>query len=476
MKKPKYLIYIGLVTIMGVLQVLNTPVYAADAGYDWSSGYKFRTDPKAKAPDDGSMDSEGFFKNLPIKGGALINGGYVEMQSTFAVDQSNWNDTYPVCRSGDLQERCSVDGEVITGMVNFTYTCSGDVSYQLNTDVSSKSVVGGDTMYGAWALLQNFLPDYVKGDCGSAGRCFVGNAIILDTKAQKEDNMGRYMGLGLKMLVEGPGDVFYMDQIRGLTQPSTYGGYKLNEPYLVGYMVSGTTNLVGCDGKLFEQLLGSTYQHVIDNMYPGAEEVFKTSVLPQLEANPVLMEAYAAGEAASNGTVPCEILAGIHWNEGGNSPNIPIWDPAKGFQGGSLLTDGEYAGSSLGSRIKQYGWDNKSVLGWSNILSEYNGFGNLNCMDPGTEAYNCFGPTVPTRWRQGGKCDSYQKFDDSPYAMSWLDGRHADMDLIFMRDGGSGNIDPCYAFRDFSGTLGPFPRESPGALAIAYLVHKYYKP
>ncbi len=211
---------------------------ALDEKYDWASGYKIRS--------SDSMDSVNYFKNQVISGGGLQNN--VNLLSTWPVTQEktgprSWNATYPQCRTQTNNlPACTAAcvATVCNADINFNYTCSGDVSYDLQISQDANNLVGGDTMYGAWSMLFSYFPPVLDSkSCSQFGRCFVGNAFILDTKAQKEESVGRLWGLGVKELVEGPGDVFYFDQVRAMTQPPKDTGSGFNNPYLVGGPVSG---------------------------------------------------------------------------------------------------------------------------------------------------------------------------------------------------------------------------------------------
>lgn len=436
--------------------------YALDEHYDWASGYKFRTTE--------SMDYIDYFKHRRIEGGGFYQ--YIpDLWAEWDVHQGNWNATFPACRTW-TPPTCTAAG-VFTTPIEFTYTCLGDVSYPLEINQNAEPLVGGDTMYGAWSMLFNYFPPVLdEKDCSQFGRCFVGNAFILDTKAQKEEIPGRLWALGIKELVESPGDVFFFDQVRAMTQPPKDTAREYNNPYLVGDAVVGLPppGPSGvCDGALFEEQLGSM------NVPAEVQAAFDSEVRPKLEQYPELLEAYAAGQAAT-GTIPCEILAGIHYNEGANNPNTPIWDPARGFQGGTLESDAVFAANRLqqqidglfGSCTQPNGVDyDNNLEGYIAGVTLHNGCGNLNC---NPDRYDCYpGPYYPTRWRVGGKCPPQYEYEDSEYALAWMDDRHMDMDIIFKYDFNASN--PCAAFG--TPVTAPLPKQGPGVIPMAFAVHNW---
>lgn len=447
----------------------STFAQAPDAFYDWASGYKFRTNPN----NDGTMDKENFFKNVMLEPDTWDFSKYVNMMAKFPVSQENWTPSYPACRSGHLGAGdCTSDKQTVFGNVTFKYTCTGDVFYVMQDDNSSKDLVGGDTMYGTWSMLFNYFAPGEPADCGVDERPFVGNAFIIDTKAQKEANAGLYPGLGLKELVESPGEVYYFDQLREMTQPPGQSDASYNNMVLVGDAVPGMESLTGCDPALFEKLFGGNESPNYNTVTAEAKKMFKDEVEPLLRQYPELLKAYGAGQDASGNKVPCEILAGIHYNECGNQPNCSLWAGDGGFvkedgsPGGTLRSDAIYTATNL---VRLLG-GGKTFRDFVGALTEHNGTGNLNCNESlikNEVTYACYTPPtpIPTRWRLGGKCDPKYPYEDSPYALSWVDSRHADMDLI-VRD----NFVDCSSL-----FIPPQPKLGPGAFAIAYILHEYLK-
>lgn len=240
----------GMLLFILIGSTVNIRAQALDELFNWASGYKFRTSP---AP-DGSMDAENYFKNELLNPAEvnLTDHNYVNMKADFKSTQENWDSTKNMC--GRQEERaelnpddCKKEGQQLSSQEVWIYTCPGDVKYNLTQATPIKEITGGDTTYGAWSMLFNYLAPTYEDSCGADGRCFVGNAVITDTRAQKEDHVGLYPGLGQKVLKEAPGEVFYFDQVRSLTQPPVWNEYEpYNDIVLVGNSVAGGTP-VGCE-------------------------------------------------------------------------------------------------------------------------------------------------------------------------------------------------------------------------------------
>jgi hypothetical protein len=210
-----------------------TVSYAADgSGYDWPSGYKIQTQ---RSKSDGSK-----FKGDNLTGGVLDHT--IENEVHFPVYQGNWIKTYPACR--DLAKEETIlkgvdtdgdgknDKEACEKVIrSWKYMCKGTTtSSSVSSDVST-ALLGGDTMYGIWGALFSYLPPVAENeDCSKTGRCFVANAWAVDTKTQYEkkvtangvEDVRPFTGFGMKVLKEGPGDVYFFDQVRAYTQAPTF--------------------------------------------------------------------------------------------------------------------------------------------------------------------------------------------------------------------------------------------------------------
>jgi hypothetical protein len=454
--------------ILSLAAIFFQRIVLADAKYDWASGYKIRSSE--------SMDSTNYFKNQVISGGGFKeNAGLL---STWASYQGHWapNDGCNVPISGGPD--CSNANAPADKPDTFTdtydalyrYTCSGSVSYDLVTKADANHLVGGDTMYGAWSMLFSYFPPVLDSkSCSEFGRCFVGNAFILDTKAQNEESAGRLWGLGVKELVEGPGDVFYFDQVRAMTQPPKDTASSFNDPHLVGSVVPGSVPfaLGECDGALFEQQLG--HRDVLSVAQSNLDSVLKW--LPEL------LPAYAAAQEATG--IPCEILAGIHYVEGGMDPTRSLWDGSFYLRGGDLASDVLVTANEVVDSLNGiHGTPcpcQPDLPGYVAATTLHNGGGNRNCRADGFRGKMCYGGGfVPTRWRLGNKCaplrgsGEFGVWSDSIYALAGIDADHSDMDVIFKFDAGI-FPDPCGSL-----WIPPNPRNYlSGALTMAYALHNY---
>jgi|GEM_PF-5576604 len=177
-----------------------------------------------------------------------------------------------------------------------------------------------------------------------------------------------------------------------------------------------------CDGKLFASLQppGST----TDTAHSYFESQIKSALTP------ALISIYATAEQKTG--VPCEILAGVHFEEGDNKPNASLQNG--GPLSGSLLASAIQAGNEIKAKVggKITTW-NQAIT----ALSRYNGGGNSNCgVVPGYT----------------GPCPPPEGIDDL-YPMAWIDPRHLNMFLIY-----------CSDFTKCS----PFPKVTrPGVLTVA---------
>lgn len=176
-----------------------------------------------------------------------------------------------------------------------------------------------------------------------------------------------------------------------------------------------------CDGQLFGKLIaGSKYE----KSSPKGETYFNSYVKGNL--TPELMNTYAAAEKETG--VPCEILAGIHFVEAGNSPDgslvsgrkIGTPEPdAGGKVFHSLLETAKYAGEHLKGKVGGNIADVETAI---TALSRYNGGGNSNCQ---------LGYPYPIPY---GGCPRAFEGEDDPYPMSFVDSKHDAMYLLYCAD------------------------------------------
>ncbi|MFA7627833.1 MAG: CHAP domain-containing protein [Candidatus Dojkabacteria bacterium] len=182
--------------------------------------------------------------------------------------------------------------------------------------------------------------------------------------------------------------------------------------------------LVCCDGEAFSKVEGLPSYSSIPSQ---AKDYFNAYI--QTLLTPELAEVYT--KASEETGIPCEIIMGIHYMEGGMGANSSLHDGGA-LRGGDLLTDAisamehlkgkmGMAGASAGSLQLTY---DKLVVG----LSNYNGPGNANCStSPMT------GAPRPTRWRDSGRCPVSYGFDHI-YPVNWISPQHTNMDLIYCMD------------------------------------------
>jgi hypothetical protein len=187
----------------------------------------------------------------------------------------------------------------------------------------------------------------------------------------------------------------------------------------------------GAQGKLEATCEGLAFSKV--EGLPNYEEIpeialndFSAYVVPKVTSE--LIDVYGQVEATTG--IPCEIAAGIHWMEGGMSPDQSLLDG--GPLRGSLLEDATIAMEHLKDKMGMNGLPPEQVqLDYETLLmglARYNGPGNGNC----TSDYT--GQERPTRWRLAGYCPVSMEGDDHIYPVNWIDDRHQEMDLIFCMD------------------------------------------
>ncbi len=187
----------------------------------------------------------------------------------------------------------------------------------------------------------------------------------------------------------------------------------------------------GAQGRLEANCEGLAFSKVED--LPNYEEIpeialsdFATYVIPKVTAE--LIDVYGQVEATTG--IPCEIAAGIHWIEGGMSPDQSLLDG--GPLRGTLLEDATIAMEHLKDKMNMKNLPPEKVkLDYETLLmglARYNGPGNGNC----TSDYT--GQERPTRWRSAGYCPVSVEGDDHIYPVNWIDDKHQEMDLIFCMD------------------------------------------
>lgn len=122
-----------------------------------------------------------------------------------------------------------------------------------------------------------------------------------------------------------------------------------------------------CDGTRFGEIVDSS----VTPPSSKAESYFSSYILPKLI--PEVMTAYSVGEAVTG--VPCEVLAGIHYEEGGNDPTRSLQD-GRPLSGMTLVQSAILAGQELNGKAGGEISDLDTLIF---ALSRYNGGGNSNC-------------------------------------------------------------------------------------------------
>jgi hypothetical protein len=215
-------------------------------------------------------------------------------------------------------------------------------------------------------------------------------------------------------------------------------------------IVAGT-----CDGTRFKEIVGDSPTSPSST----ALSYFETFILPNL--TPEVLVAYSKGEEATG--VPCEVLAGIHFEEGSNDPNKSLQD-GRPLSGMSLIDSAIRAGQELNGKAGGEIADLNTLI---MALSRYNGGGNSNCQpsstceaaaslercgmtvacassvdacgcasspEPGSCRGSCGGSAFP--WPISyGYCPPEGEGYDDPYVVNWWKSpQHDQMYLLYTYD------------------------------------------
>jgi len=197
-----------------------------------------------------------------------------------------------------------------------------------------------------------------------------------------------------------------------------------------------------CDPSKFEKLIAdSPWQEPLPQ---ATEVVLNSEMFVDGKLNPKLEEAYAAASDATG--VPCEVLAGLHFEEA-SAYFTDLGGPEKrsvengGELGGESLSD---SATGAAHSILRHPPSNTSSLITS--ISNFNGGGNSNCQQ---------GYPYPIPY---GGCPRSFIGDDDPYATNLLDSRHTNMWLLY--------------HGDFAATEPtPYGEDRPGAFSVALIVY-----
>lgn len=197
------------------------------------------------------------------------------------------------------------------------------------------------------------------------------------------------------------------------------------EQYALGTRIGcrDTSLTAQCDPTLFAELLENSGGIPLA-VSPQAEAAFNTYIESAL--TPEVFDVYAQASAETG--VPCEVLAGIHFIEGNNSPTASLVSgrqlgtpepDAGGKVFSTLLETAIYAGEHLKGKVGGTIDDVETLI---TALSRYNGGGNSNCQ---------LGYPYPIPY---AGCPRRFEGEDDPYPVNWLDSRHSEMYLLYCAD------------------------------------------
>ena len=168
-----------------------------------------------------------------------------------------------------------------------------------------------------------------------------------------------------------------------------------------------------CSGEAYKNIKNMPSASQVPQL---AKDVFISDVASRI--TPELLEAYEYAEKETG--IPCEVVAGIHWTEGGLNANQSVFDG--GTLRGTLKEDAKAAMLHLIDKFQgKFDKNNIEYEALVAAIGDYNGPGNLNC-------------SKETRWSSNGKCPPQFSSEDHPHPLSWIDERHMDMDLVFCLD------------------------------------------
>lgn len=168
------------------------------------------------------------------------------------------------------------------------------------------------------------------------------------------------------------------------------------------------------------------------------------------QLSPKLEEAYAAASEATG--VPCEVLAGHHFEEAtAYFTSLGSPETRSVANGGPVAEQGglEATAMSAANGLLRHPIDNTEKL--ITAISNFNGGGNSNCQ---------IGFPAPIPYNN---CPRQFQGEDDPYATNLVDGRHTNMFLLYC-----GDFLPCLPPK-------PYGNDRPGVFPVALAVHEYLK-
>jgi len=224
--------------------------------------------------------------------------------------------------------------------------------------------------------------------------------------------------------------------------------------------------LVGSESSLSGECRGLLSSFGGKRPSPTSEATAYFSNFISAKLTDEVMSAYGFAEEQTG--VPCEILAGIHFMEGGNNPNQSLQD-GRPIDPATLPEDAkrwaEHYKEKLGGRAPTT--YERAITG----LSRYNGGGNSNCwaVSQGLSNYS--------------KCPPAYEGEDDSYATNWMDSAHDNMAIIYPIDFTTSdtfcdpNTDPPLPNGNCPGGYAlcsecppPIPVIRPGAMTVAAMV------
>lgn len=224
------------------------------------------------------------------------------------------------------------------------------------------------------------------------------------------------------------------------------------EAYALGTRVgcdqsSNTTSK--CDPAKFASIIADSNWKLPTS---NAQAIIKNSAMfVDGKLNPELEEVYS--QVSEETGVPCEILAGHHFEEatqffvsGGDPTKHSVANGrALNEIGQTLLESAQLAATEVSNRP----YYEKNTAGLIAAMSNFNGGGNANCQ---------LGFPSPIPY---GGCPRLFPGEDDPYVTNLLDAKHSGMFLLYC-----GDFTPCIPPKIYGD-------DRPGAFSAALVVHEY---
>jgi hypothetical protein len=214
----------------------------------------------------------------------------------------------------------------------------------------------------------------------------------------------------------------------------------------IGCAGAGAVSSSKCDPTLWNEMIGDTDQMPLPQ---ATAQILNSKMFVDGALNPDLDAAYA--QVAEDTGIPCEVLAGHHFEEA-TSHFFGDNDPSEysAANGGYVGKNG-FLESVRNSAKGVLRWPPSSIETLITEMSNYNGGGNGNCQ---------LGFPAPIPY---GGCPKQFIGEDDPYATNLLDARHTNMYLLYC-----GDFQMCIPPK-------PYGADRPGALPAALVVHSVLK-